>query len=801
MPHTRKGLTFWLIFLSICISLFVSALELTTVSTALPTIASSLRLSDSAFVWVGTGYSLASTAFLPLSGGLAEIFGRQHALLLSIGLFAAGSALCGAGTAGYVLIAGRAVQGLGGGRDKERGVYGVLTGLTWSIACVVGPVIGGGLAAQGAWRWLFYLNLPIAGLAAVFVVLFLRLPTPPGTFGQKIRRLDLGGNLLIIASTTCCTLALTWGGANASWTSLKCSFRCGAACSGWRSSCCMRRRWQWTLCLTQVPFILMCNRTSLSGWPHHPLRRLYVFFFLVIRHSLNADFTNADFLPVYFQACHSASALRSAVLGLGVAALAPAAIVAGVLVSKTGRYRPQMWTGWGISMIGLGLLSTVRRATPVWQTVLWGGVLGVGLGFEYSTTMFPVQAPLPVSQNARALAFLTFVGSFAGVWGLTIGGTVLDNQLLRRLPDSFTAHFAPPEGSSTLAYALIPRIPALPLLLRLEVQDAFAEALSVVWLVLAAIAGLGLLASLFMKGLPLHTKLDERWGLVEMDVRDSRDGRRAGRSRAPVLRFVSEPNIHFLSTHTKRCIELIEYATTDSHHLQLLPGLGRYETLRYAIPSQSTTTVIRDFTPRITTLYFVLIDCTATYGAWDTFAVMPYLMTRKYPLSLIELHVTFAYTAPPPALLLEAPRGTFFPPSFGGDLPARCRFDGVRRLVLRDANADFVAFLTTACPRLERVESTAEFRTEDVPQNMSSAVKARLMFVRLSRTVTWPGLTSGDTKPIPDPLPQTFGEWRHVPIPSSLPAKPCIPEVLVRKRRNSICRLWSLWKRIFRERK
>lgn len=146
-PHNRKGLTFWLIFLSICISLFVSALELTTVSTALPTIASSLRLSDSAFVWIGTTYSLASTAFLPLSGGLAEIFGRRHALLLSIGLFAVGSALCGAAGSGYVLIAGRTVQGLGGGGIRslsviiladlvtleERGIYGILTGLSVSI--------------------------------------------------------------------------------------------------------------------------------------------------------------------------------------------------------------------------------------------------------------------------------------------------------------------------------------------------------------------------------------------------------------------------------------------------------------------------------------------------------------------------------------------------------------------------------------------------------------------------------------------------------------------------------------------
>lgn len=138
---SRKGITFWLIFASICISLFVSALELTTVSTALPTIANDLHVTE--FVWVGTAYSLSSTAFLPMSGGLAEIFGRQHAMLLSICFFALGSALCGAAQDQYVLIAGRTVQGLGGGGIRslaviiladlvtleERGTYGILTGL------------------------------------------------------------------------------------------------------------------------------------------------------------------------------------------------------------------------------------------------------------------------------------------------------------------------------------------------------------------------------------------------------------------------------------------------------------------------------------------------------------------------------------------------------------------------------------------------------------------------------------------------------------------------------------------------
>ncbi|KAJ6492766.1 hypothetical protein C8R47DRAFT_421671 [Mycena vitilis] len=226
--------------------------------------------------------------------------------------------------------------------------------------------------------------------------------------------------------------------------------------------------------------------------------------------------------------------------------------------------------------------------------------------------------------------------------------------------------------------------------------------------------------------------------------------------------------------YASQCANLIQYATTDSHRLQLLPGAGRYRTQEYAVPTQSIATFIRDVTPQITTLHFVLMDCAATYGAWDTSEGSSFFGTEKYPLSLTELHITFAYTSSPPALVRDAPRGTFFPPSFGGDMPFQCRFHGIRRLVVWDAHADFVAFMITACPRLERVESTADFCAEDVPPDVPAHVKDRLVFMRLPRTITW-GITGSDAKPIPDPWPQTIDEWQRMFIRDSLAACPLHP--------------------------
>lgn len=139
--ETHKGARFWLIFASVNVSLFLSALELTAVSTALPTIASDLDVSE--FAWIGSAFALSSTAFLPMSGGLAQVFGRRPVLLLSLALFTLGSGICGGATNQAMIIAGRTVQGMGGGGIQslayiilgdlvslqERGIYAGIFGM------------------------------------------------------------------------------------------------------------------------------------------------------------------------------------------------------------------------------------------------------------------------------------------------------------------------------------------------------------------------------------------------------------------------------------------------------------------------------------------------------------------------------------------------------------------------------------------------------------------------------------------------------------------------------------------------
>ncbi|KAF8141325.1 MFS general substrate transporter [Boletus edulis] len=518
---SKKTLKFWLIFVSMCICLFLSALELCSIPTALPTIAHELRASQ--FVWVGSAYALSSTAFLPMSGGLAQAFGRRPAILMTIGLFALGSGICGGATSMNMLIAGRTIQGLGGGGIQsltsiiladlvslqERGVYAGLFALTWCFAASIGPVVGGSLAAQGKWRWLFYLNLPISFIGSLSVIFFLDLPTPPGNYRDKFGRMDWVGNLLVIASTVACSIGLTWGGTTAPWGSTMVVIPLALGLVG----IVLFVVYETTIAAHPlVPLALMTNATSISG---------YVQSFCNALNTLAVIY----FSPVYFQACKGVSPVLSGIYTLCLCAFAPAAILAGLSVKATGRYRPQMWVAWVIVLIAMGLLSSPATdgiETGIGTSLGYLVLLGFGSGALNATTMYPIQAPLSATQNASALAWMWFLRSFAGVWGITIGSAVLQNELSKTLPASFIQSMSQ-GGDVPALYALIPDLATLPPYIRSEVQVAFARSLAVLWQVLAAVCAVGGVASLFMRGVALSHTLDATWTPVKHKGQDQHE--------------------------------------------------------------------------------------------------------------------------------------------------------------------------------------------------------------------------------------------------------------------------------------
>ncbi|KAI8969890.1 iron permease [Trametes punicea] len=550
---TPKDSRFWLCFTAVVVCNFLSAMDVTAVSTALPTITGDLK-GGSLFVWVGAAYGLAAAAILPTTGRLADILGRRPIMMTCVGFFFVGSALAGAAKSMRMLIAARTVQGIGGGGIinmasiiisdlvplAERGAYQGLLVLTWAFAAAIGPVIGGSLAEKATWRWLFYLNLPLAGIAFTLVALFLKVRTPPGTLQEKLARIDWVGNLLIITGTTLALIGLTWGGISFPWGS---AHVLAPLIIGAVLMACFFVFEYFVPREPTLPFDIMANRTSLSG---------YISTFLHGIVSISVIY----YMPVYFQACQDSSPIRSSVQLFATALVcSPFSLIGGVTVKAMNKYRPANYLGWILTIIAAGLFTLLKADSPA---SMWAGfqvISAAGVGIVWACTIFPILAPLPVTRAAAAIAFYNFCRTFAQVsdrlparspfyrrrletdtaigtqtWGVAISASILQNELKKRLPQEFAAQF--PEGVE-IAYAAIPIIHTLDEPLRNEVRVAFASSMAVVWKAMLGFSAGGVLTLLMLREVPMQKFTDEKYGLKAGEqVQDQERGQGQGQGGA-----------------------------------------------------------------------------------------------------------------------------------------------------------------------------------------------------------------------------------------------------------------------------
>ncbi|KAJ7907211.1 iron permease [Mycena leptocephala] len=514
----RKTRAFWMSFLAIMVASFLSALDQTALGTALPTIATALNDTNGDYIWVGAAYAMASTAFIPLSGSLAN---AKPIMLLCISFFAIGSALAGASQHMNMMIGARGMSvfgRIGGGGIlaltqilvadlvplSERGLYQGLIGLVWAFASSVGPPIGGALSSSNenktSWRWLFYLNLPLTALAFLLVLMHLSVRRPEGSVYSKLAQVDWIGNLIAVIGTGLALISLTWAGIRYPWFSVEVIaplilglvFLCAFVVYEVK----VPRH-------PTIPIDIVSNRTSLSG------------LLATAAHSV-VSMSVIYYLPVLFQACFGASPIRSAVDYLpGSLVGPPFAFFAGSMVSMSKRYRPVNWAGWIIAIVAFGLFSTIREDSSVGKWVGYQILGAAGLGMLFSAPIFPILAPLPKTRAASALALFSFTRALFQTWGITISSTILQNMLLKKLPPAFTARFPP---GLEIAYAAIPAIKELDDPLRRDVQRAFAESMAVIWQTMIGISGLGFLFSLLMQELPMGTTVDENYALRDEGV-------------------------------------------------------------------------------------------------------------------------------------------------------------------------------------------------------------------------------------------------------------------------------------------
>ncbi|KAF2014339.1 MFS general substrate transporter [Aaosphaeria arxii CBS 175.79] len=526
-PTPKKSWAFKVTILSLCLVSLVVTLDATSIAIALPKIANELKTSE--YVWMANCFVLSQTVVQPPCAQLCNIFGRRWPMILSLTLFAIGSGIAGGARNVGALIAGRTIQGAGsGGLNllseliicdlvplRERSKYFGMVLSVGALGTILGPPIGG-VIAQRDWRWIFYLNVPVAGLVILVMFFFLRLKhVREPSIRRALLRIDWIGSFLFIGATSSFLFGLISGGTSPqyAWSSFRVIVPIVLGIVGWIVFYIFETS---RFCLEpSVPSHLFRTRNSSAG------------FYITFTSSMLMVWV-AYFWPVYFQSLHSASTQQAGTNILPyVAFLIPVSVVAGVALTRFGQYLPFHFAGFALCALGLGLntLLTQHTNTATWAT--FQAINGIGLAMLFPSILPAILAALPESSAATATGFFSFLRSFGLVWGITIPALIFNNEFDRLAAQRIDDPVLRAKLANGNAYESVGAETSLVKGLeegsREQVVDVYTRALRMVWIVAVAFAVSGFLSVFVERNIPLRTSLDTEFGLDEGGGKETAD--------------------------------------------------------------------------------------------------------------------------------------------------------------------------------------------------------------------------------------------------------------------------------------
>ncbi|KAH6895323.1 major facilitator superfamily domain-containing protein [Thelonectria olida] len=428
--YKPKTLGFWLIVISVLVSMFLVALDRTIISTAIPAITNDFHsLGD--IGWYGSAYMLTTAAFQLVFGRIYRFYDLRWTFITTILIFEVGSALCGAAPNSTAFILGRAIAGIGSAGIftgatlsiiplvplHKRPMFQSMFGMVFGVSSICGPLVGGAFTSRVTWRWCFYMNLPIGGVAVVCLYLFQKSPQRPKEsvpFMRHITRLDPLGTLFFVPAMVCFILALQWGGSEYRW-------------NNWRIivlfivfGLCMIAFGAVQVLMPEtatIPVRVIKQRTMFCGF--------FVMFFMA-----GAMMVLVYYIPLWFQTTKGVGPIDSGIYTIPlVASMVVSGIAGAGFTQRIGYYVPSMIACPCIMAIGEGLLSTFTPSTGHSHWIGYQFLTGFGLGLGMLTVSLAFQATLPKDDLPTGIAISFFGQQLGGAVFVSVGQTILNAVL------------------------------------------------------------------------------------------------------------------------------------------------------------------------------------------------------------------------------------------------------------------------------------------------------------------------------------------------------------------------------------